>query len=250
MDELTQSHLSKGELSEHDRAMVDAPEIVYKKEDDEELSIGGPNEKTASEYNSKRIDQLHKTIQRDDFSPEINEIWDRVESGDPNIVTVDMNESKSIKTASTDLQEKIIWTYDLVGCFAEIIYATDGATQSVKLRHDNPLHFSQRDLDEDISSDPMLRNDQRISVIILAKAETEPANDAHPVFKAEKVLQNITEVLRGRLPGVDIKIQPYYLRDQADSKDKGCVIIRMQPSGKTTYRTWFNQEQLGEVDVV
>ena len=159
-----------------------------------------------------------------------------------------MNDSKSISVSSVDGEEKIIWTYDVCGCFVIIIYSENDESKNATLVHLNALDFSEENLEDLISVGQNVGGEDNATILVFAPAPGKSTVEEKPSFKNEKILSDIIRALENKLPNVKINIEPYRAGEEGDKKDNGYVIIRVQPKGQTTYKTWFSQGQIGTAE--
>ena len=197
----------------------------------------------------KEKEKLKKCFQREQFSPEVNSLWDRVEAGDPNVEQVAMSQGKAIEVSPTD-PEKIIWTYGLGGCYGCLVFTEhkDG-TRNAVLTNYPPTEIS-RDLDklrELIGQNLKMKEAlTKQTVLIMAAGKwiqgSEAKKSSYEV-KDQQIADLLLLAVRAELgSGVDVKLEPYPETQQADQKDTGTLLAYIPPSGKgqARYKTWFS----------
>ncbi|KKT34732.1 MAG: hypothetical protein UW24_C0022G0003 [Parcubacteria group bacterium GW2011_GWA2_44_12] len=203
----------------------------------------------------KEKTELKKHFQREQFSPEVNALWDRVEAGDPNVVQVTMSQGKAIEVSVAG-QEKIIWTYGLGGCYGCLVFTEhlDG-TRNAVLTHYPPTEISQdlAKLRELIGkSHKMKEASTKQTVLVMAAGEwvQDPITKKSSFgVRDQQTADLLALAVQTELgAGVDIKLEPYSENQTDDMKDQGTLLVHIPASGKgeARYRSWFSGGTLGK----
>lgn len=193
--------------------------------------------------------ELRKHFQREQFSPEVNALWDKVEAGDPNVEQVATSQGKAIEVSEAD-PEKIIWTYGLLGCYGCLVYTEhpDG-TRNAVLTHYPPTEISQdlAKLRELIGQNIKMKEaTTKQTVLVMAASELvqNPATKRGSFRVGDQQTADLLVLaVQAELgAGVDVKLEPYSKMRMANEKDQGTLLVHIPPSGKgeARYRTWFS----------
>ncbi len=196
----------------------------------------------------RRLCQL-KTRQ-EKMTSELQNLWERTESNDSNVVQVSMNDGKYIKVLSSDKQEKVIWTHSLCGCNASLVFSEDEYnTKIVILTHfmSTMTLINITKLKELIRSNSSMKTSKYKQFILFLQEEFEQNIQTKKWESKSKydVSEFISMIKEELGQNVEIKIEPYSTLCNDMEKDVGTLIVRVPPKGKSTYKTWFSQGQLG-----
>ncbi|MGB9613503.1 MAG: hypothetical protein ACPL4K_04950 [Candidatus Margulisiibacteriota bacterium] len=214
----------------------------------EHLGLLTPEEK-------KELERLYQLKTRQEtMTPELQELLERIEANDPNVVQVSMNQGGSVEVSPDDEQEKIIWTCGLGGCFGTLVFCEDeNGCKTAVLTHFDPLNISANiaELRRLIRSNPMMRGSRYKQLIILGKQgyEQNPETKQWELRITDRDQQKVDMLIAAVHAelGQDIKVklEPYSGLLDPKTKDQGSLIVRIPPKGQATYRTWFSQGKLG-----
>lgn len=199
----------------------------------------------------RRLNQL-KTRQ-ETMTPELQKLWERTETNDPNVEQVSMNQGGSVEVSPDDEQEKIIWTYGLGGCFGTLVFSEDeNGRKAAVLTHFDPLSISSNmsELRRLIRSNPAMKTSKYKQILILGPQGYDPETKqwGKKIRDQQKADMLITAIQAELGQDVEVKLEPYSEQIDAMTKDKGSLIVRIPPKGQATYRTWFSHGQLGKTD--
>jgi len=201
----------------------------------------------------RRLNQL-KTRQEKN-SPELQDLWKRVEANDLNVEQVSMNQGKSVEVLPTDKDEKVIWTYGLLGCLGALVFSEEeNGKKTAILTHYDPLSISRNvdDLKNLISLNSSIKKAKyKQTVLVLAagdyKQNQETGQYENVVQDQQKADMLVMAVKKELGDDVEIKIEPYSTLRSFNKKDEGVLMVRVPPNGQATYKTWFSQGKLGKI---
>lgn len=201
-----------------------------------------------------RLYQLQKREKT--MSPELQRLWKRVEANDPNVVLVDMNQENLVEVLPDDEDEKVIFTYGLGSCFGILVFCEDeGGRKIAILAHYDPSSIYLNNIDKLITLikfNPAMKTSKYKQLILLGLAayEQNPKTKQweSKISDQQKVDLIITRIQTELGSGVKVKLELYSSNLSSDIKDQGSLIVRIPPKKQASYRTWFSQGQLGELD--
>lgn len=193
--------------------------------------------------------ELGKYSRLQQFSPEVNALWDKVEAGDPNVEQVTMSQGKAIEVSPAD-KEKIIWTYGLGGCYGCLVFTEhpDG-TRNAVLTHYPPTEISQNlaKLRELIGKSVKMREaTTKRTVLVMAAGEwiQDPTTKRYSLrVRDQQTADLLVLAVKAELGDeVEVKLEPYDETQIDGEKDQGILIVYNPPAGKgeARYRTWFS----------
>lgn len=202
----------------------------------------------------RRLNQL-KTRQ-ETMTPELQKLWERTEVNDPNVEQVSMNQGSSVEVSPEDEQEKVIWTYGLVGCFGTLVFSDDeNGRKTAVLTHFDPLSISanMNELRRLIKSNPAMKTSKYKQSILVLGADGYEQNPQTKEWERKIKDQQKADMLIATIQAefgqdVEVKLEPYSTEQNAMTKDQGSLIVRIPPKGQASYRTWFSQGHLGKTD--
>jgi hypothetical protein len=233
---------------DEDKRLRERVGVLFQKQQKAELS---PSEEK----------ELGRLLREQRFSINIIKLFERAEGGDPNVIEVSMNDGKSCEVLPTDTEEKTIFTYGLGGCYATLVYTehADGRRAAV-LTHYSPTNISANiaELRRLIAQKPSMKESiTRQVVTILGEGEyvqdtttgkwelkITNSDSQHNVellilaIKAE--LGDDIEVKQ------DIEVKAYDAKQIIGIKDRGVFVVRIPPTERPTYQTWFSSGELGK----
>lgn len=201
-----------------------------------------------------RLRQLQKREKT--MSPELQKLWERVEANDPNVVLVDMNQENLVEVSPDDEDEKVIFTRGLRGCFGILVFCEDeGGRKTTILAHYDPLSISVNIIDKLIiliKSNPAMKTSKYKQLVLLGPEayEQNPKTKQweRKIRDQQKADLLITRIQTELGSDVKVKLEPYSLLQAEDIKDQRSLIVRIPSKRQASYRTWFSQGQLGEID--
>ncbi|MDA2921985.1 hypothetical protein MYX07_01825 [Patescibacteria group bacterium AH-259-L07] len=186
------------------------------------------------------------------FTPEVQELWEKVEQGDPNVIRVDMNQGQSCEIEPHDTAEKVIWTSALGGCFGTLVFIESKAgKRSAILTHYDPLHIQVNALKLKQLITPEMQ-DAPIKQTIVVMAAGEYIQDLKTgelkmTVKDQKKTDLLISTVRETLgENIEVTLEPYSEKLVKGRKDQGVMIVRVPPKTQATYRTWFSSGILGK----
>lgn len=199
----------------------------------------------------RQLQRREKTM-----SPELQKLWERVEANDPNVVLVDMNQENLVEVSPDDEDEKVIFTRGLRGCFGILVFCEDeGGRKTAILAHYDPSSIYLNNIDKLITLikfNPAMKTSKYKQLILLGLAayEQNPKTKQweSKISDQQKADLIITRIQTELGSDVKVKLEPYSLLQVEDIKDQGSLIVRIPSKRQASYRTWFSQGQLGEID--
>lgn len=166
-----------------------------------------------------------------------------------------MSNGKSIEVAPMDEEEKIAWTFGLVGCYGSVVFTEhEDGTRGLVLTHYPPTEVSvnMAKLGDLIgASEKMKVARVKKAVLVLPGEWTQNPETKKYEMKAEnqQAIDALTLAIQAELgTDVEIKIEPYSEKISAGEEDQGTLVVYVPPSGKgdVRYQTWFSSGKLTE----
>lgn len=196
--------------------------------------------------------ELRKHSQRKQFTPEVNDLFDKVEANDPDIEQVSMSQGKAIEVSVADT-EKIIWTLGLSGCYGSIVLTEheDGTRDCVLTHYPmTELSVNMSKLGDLIGASEKMKTAKTKRAVLFMPGEwtQDPETKKFEMkTKDQHAVDALTIAIQAKLgTDVEIKLEPYSTGALFGEKDRGTLVVYVPPSGKgdVRYQTWYSSGKL------
>lgn len=201
----------------------------------------------------EELRRLYQLQARQEKSPAIQKLWERVEANDSDVEQVDMGSGKSVEVSPIDERKKVIWTFGLYGCYGSVVFTEhEDGTRNCVLTHYSQIELSANmaRLGDLINASDKMKTAKTKKAVLVFPGEwvQNPETKKYEMkTKNQQAIDALTLAIKAKLgTDIEIKIEPYSEMISEGEKDQGTFVVYVPPSGKgdVRYKTWFSGGKL------